>query len=417
MNPVATSAPAAFIDPAADVRDEIAAASGVPELPEKIWFHRTAAAVIDADRCIRCGGCIAACPSRSINVGEDGRPTLVQMCTGCSACWDYCPMGGLRTERLASVLDGQADSAQESGMIEVLDASSARAAARVESAQDGGVVTALLSKLLKDEVIDGAIVNRPDGVFAGNPVLARTEDELRACAGSVYTQSQALVELNSPLPEDVHRLAFVGTPCQVSVLRALQRFPWRYRQTAADAVVLTVALFCTRSFDGDKLAEALAATGVDVTRLARIDVRAGEMIGWAQGGEELLRLPVRDIRSAALRGCAECADFAGRSADIAVGSIGSDPGWTTVLARTDAGRAAMEFAASALEVKPAPDLGLVAKLATRDQRGAERALERDFDPTGELWISYPDHIAAYAGTSRAAAAPPAYRSQHYQVSC
>lgn len=430
MSTSTITARASFVDPSADIRDEIAAASGVPELPRKIWFHKTAAAVIDADRCIGCGGCIAACPSRSINVGEDGRPTLVRMCTGCSACWDYCPMGGLRTERLAQLLDvpsagalgrdAKAADAIEGdghGLGRVVSACSARALERAGSAQDGGVVTALLSELLESGRIDGAIVNRPDGVFGGHPVLATTVEELRACAGSVYTQSHALTQLNAPIPEGVSRLAFVGTPCQVSVLRALRRFPWRYRETAADAVVMTVALFCTRSFDGQKLEQTLATAGVDVSRLARIDVCEGEMLGWAEDGEELMRLPVRETREAALKGCSECADFAGRSADIAVGSIGSDPGWTTVLSRTELGRAGVEAAAPALDMTPSPDLQRVARLAARDRIAAERALEREFDPEGPLWISYPDHIAAYSGTLRAAGAPPAYRSQHYQVSC
>src|SRR5262245_65559634 len=87
-------------DPARDVRDDIMDANGVPELLDKIWFHKTASAVIDADRCVGCGACIAACPSKSIGVGTDGLPTLVRMCTGCSACWDYCPMAGFRPEKL-----------------------------------------------------------------------------------------------------------------------------------------------------------------------------------------------------------------------------------------------------------------------------------------------------------------------------
>jgi ferredoxin len=66
-------------DPARDVRDDIMDVGGVPEMLDKIWFHKTASAVIDADRCVGCGACIAACPSKSIGIGSDGLPTLVRM--------------------------------------------------------------------------------------------------------------------------------------------------------------------------------------------------------------------------------------------------------------------------------------------------------------------------------------------------
>src|ERR671917_320798 len=70
----------------------------IDEAPGKVWFWDLEKAVIDADRCVQCGVCVAACPTDSIGVGEDDLPKLVKMCTGCSLCWDFCPRGGLRHE-------------------------------------------------------------------------------------------------------------------------------------------------------------------------------------------------------------------------------------------------------------------------------------------------------------------------------
>jgi len=429
-----------WVDPATDVRDEIAASSGVPELADKIWFHRTAAAVIDAGRCVGCGGCIAACPSRSIGLGEDGKPTLVRMCTGCSACWDYCPLAGLRVERLSRDLraagtgkhpvdsgegptrttPGHAGSASAAGAPElgtVLRACSAAAITPAAGAQDGGVVSALLARLLEIGELDGVVATRRIDAFRGAPFLATSPDEVRAAAGSLYHQSHPLAILNDELPPRMRRIAFVGTPCQISVLRALQRFPWSRRRSAADALVLTVALFCTRSFDPDRLASSLADDGNSSGAVTRIDVRDGELRASVDDGTPLFRRSVRELEEAALAGCDECADFTGLDADLAVGNLASALGRSTVLVRTPGGLAALVAASSALEIQPLPSLDPVVRAADRNRRRARRFRERGFDPDGPLWISYSEHLAAYSASGRAPAAPPAYRSQHYDVSC
>jgi coenzyme F420 hydrogenase subunit beta len=424
-------------DPAADLRDEIALAGGMPELPDKIWFHKTAAAVIDAGRCVGCGGCIAACPSRSIGIAEDGKPTLVKMCTGCSACWDYCPLAGLRTEALHARASSDADVAAPSSgscaapegravvpaeLGTVLAAWSA--AQRVPpadsgpavSAQDGGAVSALLCRLLEKGFLDGAIVTRRIDAFHGEPFLARSAKEVRAAAGSIYHQSHPLQVLNEPLPEGIRRIAFVGTPCQVSVLRALQRFPWKYRRSSAGAVVLAIGLFCTRSFDPDELEAAVGDAGVETSRVSRVDVRDGQLTV-RSGRDELLRRPVKEFRAASLKGCDECADFAGLGADLAVGNLASEPGRSTVLVRTSAGRDALDAAGPALDLHPLSDLSELAHAAARDRRRAVRTLARRFDPDGPLWTRYTEHLGRYADTSRSVQAPATFRSHHFEVTC
>ncbi len=34
--------------------------NGISEAPGKVWFFELAAAVVDSDRCVRCGACVAA---------------------------------------------------------------------------------------------------------------------------------------------------------------------------------------------------------------------------------------------------------------------------------------------------------------------------------------------------------------------
>jgi coenzyme F420 hydrogenase subunit beta len=396
-------------DPAADVRDEVRAASGVPEHIDKIWFHKTASAVIDAERCIGCGGCIAACPSRSIAVAEDGRPTLVRMCTGCSACWDFCPLAGLRTE---SLLAGG-----ESASGTVLAAHSTRAEPAVPGAQDGGAVTALLCELLRRGEIDGVLLTSRTTGLAGEARIVTSVEEVQGSAGSVYHQPYPLAKLAGRLPEGVGRLAFVGTPCQVSVLRALQRFPWRYRESWEGAVVLAIALFCSRSFDPERLRSSLVANGADPSEARAVRVEGGALTAKDGNGSELCRVPVRSVRSAALRGCEECSDFTGIGADLSMGSLGSPTGYTTVLVRTEVGNRAWSAAREALSSGPAPDFRQVEAFADRNRRRARKSSPSDGNGGTGPWTSYSEHLLAHGGTDRAPVATAPFRSQHYDLTC
>jgi coenzyme F420 hydrogenase subunit beta len=46
-----------------DIREMM---NDIDEAPGKVWFWDLEKAVIDADRCVQCGVCVAACPTDSI---------------------------------------------------------------------------------------------------------------------------------------------------------------------------------------------------------------------------------------------------------------------------------------------------------------------------------------------------------------
>ena len=146
-------------------------------------------------------------------------------------------------------------------------------------------------------------------------------------------------------------------------------------------------------------------------------VSTNELVAAAEDGEELMKKPVKDFHQASLKGCDECADFAALGADLVVGNIGSEPGTSTVLIRTEAGMDAWVRAAGAFEDAPIEDLSAVKRLALRNLDRAKKNLQRTYDPEGPLWISYTEHLDNYEGTERGAAAPPPFRSHHYTVAC
>jgi coenzyme F420 hydrogenase subunit beta len=403
-------------DPAGDIREDIAEASGTVDYLDKIWFHKTAAAVIDADRCVQCGACIAACPSNSIGIAEDGRPTLTRMCTGCSFCWDVCPLAGLRVERIWRSASNGADN-PDIGHVE--SAHSARAFQPADGVQDGGVATAILCRLLEEGRIDGVILAGRGPAAGGASVVARTPAEVIAGAGSVYNSIMTLAALSDlrDVIDPEERLALVGTPCQINGLRAMQRFPWPGRSTPADQVVLTIGLFCTRSFDLARLQVMFARRGIDPARVTRIEVNGGQLRALDAAGELLVDEPVKNFDEAALGGCAECADSTGHLADISLGSVGSDSDWTTVLLRTPAGLEAWAAATEILQTGELTSEREVRRFAASKRRRAVATMKRPFDGNARLLITYGEHLAAYNGTDRAPVKPPGHRSHHYRISC
>ncbi|MFQ5795328.1 MAG: Coenzyme F420 hydrogenase/dehydrogenase, beta subunit C-terminal domain [Candidatus Bipolaricaulia bacterium] len=389
-----------------DIREEI---SEIEALPGKRWFRTLDAAVIEADRCIRCGTCVTACPSGSISIAEDDRPTLVRMCTGCSRCWDFCPRSGLRYESVWQLIG---DRANAGGLGTVQTAYTARTKSERlrASAQDGGVITTILETLLTAEEngIDGALIAKQsrDRPWKGEAFLATTVEALHQGAGSFYNQTMALGYLNelnrADLPPDP-RIAIVGTPCEIVGIKALQQHPWEGSagwQKKIDAVVYTIALMCTRNFDYDRLAFKLKQRDIELEAVGKIDVIEGELHLYDKQGEVILQEDIRRFHDAALRGCDECGDFTGKAADITVGSIGSRTGYSSVLIRTSTGGVAWEIAKPLLDYGELDDLQAVDRIERRNERRAVRFLRRSFDPDASLDIGVEDHLKAYTDSDR-----------------
>jgi coenzyme F420 hydrogenase subunit beta len=405
----------------------------ITEAPRKTWFWELAAGVIDADRCIECGTCVAVCPSNSIGVNQlTNLPELVKMCTGCSMCWDFCPRAGLRYEATwppatpeePSVIATpvtiitKPDAADPYfklegvdpgfGLGRVLGAYSVRGSRRIDDAQDGGAVTALLSSLLENDAIDGALVSKPSTdpatPWKGVATIATSVAELRATSGSFYNQTMVLSELNLSkykLPAKP-RIAVVATPCAVEGLRAMQSHRWPTGDHRVDAVTLSIALMCTKNFDYESLilGDLELQRGIDLRRVSKVDVTHGRLIVEYVDGAIALNEPIKNFHHSALSGCDECADFMGRSADIAVGSVGSDVGWTTVLIRSEKGMIAFDQMRAAFDIRDLSDRDALIRLDQLDQSIAAQSLQRPLDPLGSFFIEYEEHVKNYQYTER-----------------
>ena len=375
---------------------------------EKTWFMELDEAVIQADRCIQCGTCVAACPSDSIGIGDDGLPELVKMCTGCSLCWDFCPRGGMRYER-QWVITGGEDNVKGAG--DPITEFSARVEEDWrDGSQDGGVVTGVLGHLLEAGEIDGALIatESDEDPWKAEGFMATSVEELVENTGTIYNQTMALGHLDFSKWEDKFEkdwedisLALVGTPCEIEGISALQDFEWEYgaQEEGVRAIDYKIALMCTKNFNyqsliGEKLQE---ERGIDIDTVGKMDVLHGKLMVDDKDGERILEEDIENFHDAALKGCDECADFTGFCADLTVGSVGSSDEYSSVIVRTEQGMKAWDLTKDDLDYHDLEDKSAVGKLQGWDKKKAFEALERPFDPDAPRFIDYEDHVENYGG--------------------
>ncbi|MBC8462864.1 4Fe-4S binding protein, partial [Candidatus Bathyarchaeota archaeon] len=158
---------------------------------DKISFTNLIEDVVDQNRCVACGACEAVCPVNVIEL-ENFVPTLVGDCIECGICYNNCPRTDFDDKTLEESIHGRIRNKDEAlmGIYTGIFAARATPSDIQERAQDGGVVTALLSQFLDDGgdavIVAGLNEEQP---WLPMPTVARTRDEIVKAAGTKYTPS------------------------------------------------------------------------------------------------------------------------------------------------------------------------------------------------------------------------------------
>jgi coenzyme F420 hydrogenase subunit beta len=137
--------------------------------------------------CGQCGGCVSFCSAgdlKAIKMSEEGPPTYINQdnCVKCGICYLICPQ--------IHVIDADIKANYNwkfpIGYWTHLASAQASSKEIRNVATDGGVVTALLTYLLDNKLIDGAIVTKRTGIFTRESFFASTKDDLLDAAGSKF---------------------------------------------------------------------------------------------------------------------------------------------------------------------------------------------------------------------------------------
>jgi len=312
--------------------------------------------VIRQGSCSFCGACIAACPMNILwPVGEE--PTLAGACALCEICYYQCPTVEFSRDDVEAFLHGRTRRLDEPiGIYRAAFVGRSLKTEIQEKAQDGGVVTALLAYALDNDLIDAAVVTGRDDKWHSTPVVATKYEDLVKNAGTKYTPSPTLLGVRSAIYEyGKTKIGLVGTPCQIKAVRRIQTSPLGNRRLA-EAMSLTIGLFCMESYGYSKLIESyLTSKGINPTSVTKDGIKKGCFIA-QQKDQELLRVPLKEIDEYVRKSCKQCDDFTAEYADLSVGGIGCPSGYSTIIARTEKGLDLLRKAESAgyLELRELP---------------------------------------------------------------
>ena len=326
--------------------------------------------VIEPGLCGKCGGCTSFCSAgglQALGLDHDGYPQYIDeaRCLKCGICYLICPV----TRDLATEVRARFGWKPPLGVYQTIVSARATDESILSVATDGGVVTSLLLRMLERHVIDGAIVSRRTGIFSREPLVATTPEEIITAAGSQFSGTAHLEQLGqqyttySPTISAVkdlegrrlHRIALVGTPCQVSTVRKMQCL----HIIPADVITHTIGLFCVENltFEAPAAERLMERWGVHLEEVVKLNIK--DDLIFTVGDGRMVHVPLTEVEELARPACLACTEFANAYADISVGGLGSPDGYTTTLIRTDKGRQAYNDALrhGCIEERTFRDLG------------------------------------------------------------
>jgi len=354
-------------------------------MSEKITYGKLVDEVIGQRLCSLCGACRALCPVRVIDwKNEDTVSFDWRRCTACKICYYVCPNVSFQFGEIEKKIFGQQSTENEPlGIVRGSFAARSTKNEVLKVAQDGGVVTSLLSNMLDKQIIDCAVVTRKSlqVLWKPEPTVALSYGDLLQAAGSKYTPSPIMLALALAATEyKKKQIAIVGVSCQIRAIRRMQFLPFA-KLKIVEPVVFTLGLFCFKSYYYDKLMSFLKDIRcLDLHQISKVNSKfeiKGGRFNIRAGEEEILNVPVSSVAPYGLEACEKCDDFSAKLADISVGGCGTPPGWSTVLIRTENGERVFNEAIKAgyIESKPLsevkPGIELVVRLEQKKQEIAK----------------------------------------------
>ena len=172
-----------------------------------------------------------------------------------------------------------------------------------------------------------------------------------------------------------HRIAMVGTPCEIMAASKLQH----YTDSPID---VKLGLFCMENFSYKYFENLLKEYDLKMDDIEKFQITKG-FVFLLLKTKETVKIPLSIAKRIIRKNCNICVELTSETSDISIGSIGSDEGWSTLIIRTEKGE---EIVNGAIEQKfieakelTEPQFNLLNRIAeTKMNKNLEEIEKREF---------------------------------------
>jgi len=171
-------------------------------------------------------------------------------------------------------------------------------------------------------------------------------------------------------------VTLVGTPCHIIASEKMEHYPDILGDSPID---FKLGLFCMENFSYSYLKEFLKQNNIEMDDINQFRVEKGHLWAYLKNGD-VFKAPLSQAKVCMRKNCQVCMDYTSELADLSVGSVGSAPGWSTVIARTEKGLKALNKAETEgyIETKPIEGSGLLLleKLANKKKKENRKEIKK-----------------------------------------
>ena len=126
-----------------------------------------------------------------------------------------------------------------------------------------------------------------------------------------------------------HRIAMVGTPCEIMAASKLQH----YTDSPID---VKLGLFCMENFSYKYFENLLKEYDLRMDDVEKFKIEKGYVFLLLKT-KETVKIPLSVAKRIIRKNCNICVELTSETSDISIGSIGSEDGWSTLIIRTKKG--------------------------------------------------------------------------------